>query len=95
MKKGALKCAQVHSLIQYPYATQLKGVIPDIILPDPYYLLDQGEKEQDYPIAWDEIAPSSYQTVQPAYSLEKLKANSASRLKSNSSFIILEEAARR
>ena len=39
-------------------ATQLKGVIPDIILPDPYYLLDQGEKEQDYPMAWDEINPA-------------------------------------
>ncbi len=76
-------------------ATQLKGVIPDIILPDPYYLLDQGEKEQDYPIAWDEIAASNYQPLQPTYSLEKLKANSANRLKSNSSFILLEDAAKR
>lgn len=76
-------------------ATQLKGVTPDIILPDPYYLLDQGEKEQDYPIAWDEIPASTYQVLQPRYSLEKIKANSAKRLKGNSSFILLEEAAKR
>lgn len=76
-------------------ATQIKGVTPDIILPDPYYLLDQGEKEQDYPIAWDEIPASTYQALQPRYSLEKIKTNSAKRLKGNSSFILLEEAARR
>lgn len=76
-------------------ATQIKGVTPDIILPDPYYLLDQGEKEQDYPIAWDEIPASTYQVQQPRYALEKIKANSAKRLKGNSSFILLEEAAKR
>src|ERR1019366_2527309 len=76
-------------------ATQMKGVIPDIILPDPYYLFDQGEKEQDYPIAWDEISPSNYQALKPTYSLEKLKANSAMRLKKDSSFILLENAAKR
>jgi carboxyl-terminal processing protease len=76
-------------------ATQLKGVIPDIILPDPYYLLDQGEKEQDYPMAWDEIAPAIYQPLSPSYSLDKLKANSDARLKKNSGFTILENAAKR
>lgn len=76
-------------------ATQLKGVIPDIILPDPYYLLDQGEKEQDYPMAWDEIAPATYHPLKPAYSLETLKANSASRLKNNPGFTLLDAAAKR
>ena len=76
-------------------ATQLKGVIPDIILPDPYYLLDQGEKEQDYPMAWDEIKPAQYTPLTPSYSVEKLKANSAARLKSNESFSVLEDAAKR
>ena len=76
-------------------ATQLKGVIPDIILPDPYYLLDQGEKEQDYPMTWDEIAPANYQPLKPSYSVDKLKANSETRLKNNPGFTILEEAAKR
>jgi carboxyl-terminal processing protease len=74
-------------------ATQLKGVIPDIILPDPYYLLDQGEKEQDYPMKWDEITPATYQALKPAYSVEKLKANSSERVKNNPGFTILNDAA--
>ncbi len=36
--------------------TQLKGVIPDITLPDPYAYIDMGEKELDFPLPWDEIA---------------------------------------
>jgi carboxyl-terminal processing protease len=76
-------------------ATQLKGVIPDITLPDPYYLLDQGEKEQDYPMAWDEITPASYQPLTPKFSVEKLRANSEARLQSNPGFRILEDAAKR
>ena len=76
-------------------ATQLKGVIPDIILPDPYYLLDQGEKEQDYPMNWDEIPPANYVALNPGYSIDKLKAKSEARLKSNPGFTILENAAKR
>ena len=76
-------------------ATQLKGVIPDIVLPDPYYLLDQGEKEQDYPMTWDEIPPAIYKPLKPSYSLSKLKANSENRVKNNPGFELLNEAAKR
>ena len=76
-------------------ATQLKGVIPDITLPDPYYLLDQGEKEQDYPMTWDEIAPAAYQPFTPDFSIEKLRSNSEARIKNNPGFTILDEAAKR
>ena len=76
-------------------ATQLRGVTPDIILPDPYSLLDQGEKEQDYPMAWDEIAPANYQALKPAYNVEKLKKQSDERRKNNPNFDVLEQAAKR
>lgn len=76
-------------------ATQLKGVIPDIVLPDPYYLLDQGEKEQDYPMAWDEIAPAKYTPLTPSYSVEKLKASSEKRVSANPEFEVLSDAAKR
>ncbi len=75
--------------------TQLKGVIPDVVLPDPYYLLDQGEKEQDYPMAWDEIAPAKYTTLKQAYSVSQIKANSGERVKNNPGFAILNDAAKR
>lgn len=75
--------------------TQLKGVIPDVVLPDPYYLLDQGEKEQDYPMAWDEIAPAKYAPLKQAYSISQLKNNSSERVKNNPGFAILNDAAKR
>lgn len=75
--------------------TQLKGVIPDVVLPDPYYLLDQGEKEQDYPMAWDEIAPAKYAPLKQAYSISQLKNNSSERVKNNPGFTILNDAAKR
>ncbi|MGQ0829116.1 MAG: carboxy terminal-processing peptidase [Bacteroidota bacterium] len=76
-------------------ATQLKGVTPDIVLPDPYYLLDQGEKEQDYPMTWDEIAPAVYTPLKPSYSIDKIKAGSDTRVKNNPGFTILSDAAKR
>ena len=76
-------------------ATQLKGVVPDIILPDPYYLIDQGEKEQDYPMVWDEIKPANYLALQPAYSIDKIKLNNEARVKNNPGFAILNDAAKR
>ncbi len=42
-------------------ATQIKGVVPDIILPSAYDGLLEGEKGLDYPIPWDEIVRADYQ----------------------------------
>lgn len=44
-------------------STQLKGVIPDLILPDPYSEIEMGEKDQDYPMPYDEIAPAKYNAL--------------------------------
>jgi carboxyl-terminal processing protease len=77
-------------------ATQLKGVVPDIILPDRYMYLDLGERELDYPMKWDEISKASYTTwnLKPLnYTL--LKQNSEARTKDNESFRLLSEEAQR
>ena len=76
-------------------ATQLKGVIPDVTLPDNYSYLDMGEKELDYPMPWDEISPASYEAVNKISNLDAIKKNSQGRLKSNSSFVLEEENAKR
>jgi carboxyl-terminal processing protease len=44
-------------------STQLKGVIPDIVLPSINDYLEVGEKSLDNPLAWDEIAPADYEKV--------------------------------
>jgi carboxyl-terminal processing protease len=41
-------------------STQFKGVMSDIVVPDLYSYLDEGEKESDYPLKWDEIQPARY-----------------------------------
>ena len=41
-------------------ATQLRGVVPDIVLPDRYDYLKFREKDNKYALGWDEIAKASY-----------------------------------
>lgn len=41
--------------------TQLKGVTPDIVWPDNYTYIKTGEKEQDFPLKWDQIPAAEYQ----------------------------------
>jgi carboxyl-terminal processing protease len=41
-------------------STQYKGVVPDIILPDPYSYFAVGEKKQEYSLPWDTVAPLSF-----------------------------------
>ncbi|MDP4210591.1 MAG: carboxy terminal-processing peptidase [Bacteroidota bacterium] len=43
-------------------ATQLKGVTPDIVLPDPFSEVETGEREQDYCMPWNKINPATYTT---------------------------------
>ncbi|MFL5764305.1 MAG: carboxy terminal-processing peptidase [Bacteroidia bacterium] len=76
-------------------ATQLRGVIPDIEIPDQYSLIDQGEKEQDYPMTWDEINPANYTAVKNNYSVAQLKANSEARQKADPNFVTVKDAAER
>ncbi len=70
-------------------ATQLKGVMPDIVLPDPYALLDLGEKDLDYPMPWDEIAKATYDEYK-TINYEKAKKGSTERLKTSNAFKLIE-----
>jgi len=70
-------------------ATQLKGVIPDVVLPDPYAYIEVGEKEMDYPMPWDEIVKANYQEFS-TIDYAKVKKGSSNRLKSSSAFKLIE-----
>lgn len=43
-------------------ATQLRGVRPDIILPDLYSHIITGERDENFAMPWDEVEPAIYQT---------------------------------
>ena len=76
-------------------STQFKGVVPDIILPDAFSYLEQGEQEMDYPLKWDEIAPARYRTWNDAPKIDRLRASSQARVAASPSFQIVEEVAQR
>jgi len=72
-------------------STQLRGVTPDIILPDLYSKIKYGEKEEDYPLEWDEISPSKYDAYKAADAA--VISNSKRRIESNKSFNIIKDEA--
>lgn len=76
-------------------ATQLRGVTPDITLPDFYSYLEQGEKDQDYPLPWDEIKPARFKPWTPNWNMQTLKAKSQQRLANNQSFKQVTQQAER
>lgn len=72
-------------------STQLRGVTPDIILPDQYAFVDIGEKDYDEALPWTEINPSSYkQNVFMLPDLEGLRKKSAKRISQDSTFVLVE-----
>lgn len=75
--------------------TQLKGVVPDIVLPDIYTYMDIGEKEEEYPLAWDVIEPAKYEIWDTKSNFAEVAGACNSRVKSNEIFnLILENALR-
>ncbi len=77
-------------------STQLKGVVPDVILPDSYQKIDIGEKEYDYAMEWTQIDPVEYdQDVRQVKNLDKLIANSKKRVTLNKTFQLINDNASR
>lgn len=68
-------------------STQLRGVTPDIILPDNYSYIEVGEQEQEFPMPWTEIAAVDYeQDVLELSHLDQIRSRSMERVKSNETF---------
>jgi carboxyl-terminal processing protease len=49
-------------------ATQLKGVTPDVVIPDRYEFFKSREKDNDAALSWDEINKAAYQPWVSTYS---------------------------
>jgi len=73
-------------------STQLKGVVPDIVLPSIYNYAEVGEASLENPLPWDTIQPASYDKlnrVEPV--LGELKRRSEVRVGSDPDFNYLRE----
>jgi carboxyl-terminal processing protease len=68
-------------------STQLKGVTPNIIIPDPYEYLEYREKDNPDALPWDEIQKANYSPYNvQQYDLNALQNASIQRIKANPSF---------
>jgi carboxyl-terminal processing protease len=77
-------------------STQKKGVSSDIVLPDSYHFIKTGEREQKYPLNWDEIDPVEYdQNVMQVNNMDDLRKRSNQRVKESEAFNKILENARR
>lgn len=75
-------------------SVQLKGVEPDVKIPDIYQYLDNGEKEYDYPLKYDVITPNATAKIErPVINYDELIAKSMERVKSNSDFTLIDQQA--
>jgi carboxyl-terminal processing protease len=74
-------------------STQLKGVVPDIILPDVLnYSPDIGESSQENPLPWDTIPSAKYDKlnlVEPY--LADLRQHSDGRVMTNQDFVYIQQ----
>tara|TARA_R110002050_G_scaffold225447_1_gene361344 strand:+ start:17386 stop:19458 length:2073 start_codon:yes stop_codon:yes gene_type:complete len=74
---------------------QLKGVTPDIVLPDNYMYIPSGEKEQNYALPYDEIEKADYEVWGPGVSqYPNLVHKSKLRVDTTSNFALIEKYAR-
>ncbi len=72
-------------------STQLRGVTPNIILPDQYESLKYREKDNPDALPWDEISKAYYIHSTPSYDLDVVKQKSLQRVESNTSFKAIKE----
>ena len=76
-------------------ATQLKGVTPDIIMPDYFNYMDFGEKDLDYPMPFDEISAVEYTPWNASYDMDYIIEISKKRIASDSVFNLIDANGRR
>jgi carboxyl-terminal processing protease len=74
-------------------STQLEGVKSDVVTPDRYSYIDIGERDEDFPLPYDEIAPASYQKFTGYTNLKEVIAASNKRIAQNTTFKLIDENA--
>ena len=92
-KAGATKVTVQKFYLPNGASTQLKGVIPDIVVPSIDEFLPIGEQDLPHALPWDEISPSFYEAKPiPPATLEKLRAASSARLGALPEFDLLKKS---
>jgi carboxyl-terminal processing protease len=67
-------------------STQLKGVTPDVALPDPYDYLKLREKDQPSALSWDQLQKANYAELNSGVNWNVVETQAKSRVENNPSF---------
>jgi carboxyl-terminal processing protease len=67
-------------------STQLKGIVPDVLLPDPTSFVESGERTLFHPIPWSTIAPAKFSKVPHGWKTTDLASASTARTNANADF---------
>ena len=74
-------------------STQLKGVTPDVIIPDNLEYMKIREKDTKESLPWDQIPKSPYITWTPGYNLDSIKQISQQRIDQDTIFQLIRQTA--
>ena len=75
-------------------STQLKGVTPDIIMPDLYTYLETGEEEQDFVMPWDKINPAEFTVWNATWNTSEMKYKAEKEISKTAFFTTIDEMAK-
>src|ERR1035437_8209293 len=71
--------------------TQLKGVTPDIVVPDKWEYLKIKEKDNPDALSWDVISKANYNPWNPGYDVNALIAKTNQQLNTNTTFKLIRD----
>lgn len=74
-------------------SVQLEGVKSDVIVPDSYMHIFNGEKDEENPLAWDKIDPAMYNPWINEGSLDFISSNAQSRVNENNYLKLISKRA--
>jgi carboxyl-terminal processing protease len=74
-------------------SVQLEGVKSDVIVPDSYMHIFNGEKDEENPLAWDKIDPAMYNPWNNEGSLDFISSNAQSRVNDNNYLKLISKRA--
>ena len=75
-------------------STQLEGVKSDVVILDRYSYIDLGEKDQENPLSWDYIEPTSYDSWHKEIDYKYMLERSKERMNSSQYISLIEEQAK-
>lgn len=75
-------------------STQLKGVVPDVLLPDPTSFVDSGERTLYHAIPWSTIRPASFTKIPHTWKPADLSQASLTRTRANADLAAVSEFAK-